>query len=140
MQNQTLPTTDQLDQSGSSISSDYQPDEGSMGLKATVIGGLQGDPRPWNSDVTFEVAWNSSSGLSSLDIGGDSYFMQDIMDRSNPEFLGTLDMTYDFNQGIFSGTADKDIRIPASDPMITGDMPAQFYFDFQPIWVFASGI
>lgn len=132
MQNQTLPTTDQLDQSGSSVSSDYQPDEGSMGLKATVIGGLQGDPRPWNSDVTFEVAWNTSSGLSSLDIGGDSYFMQDIMDRSNPEFLGTLDMTYDFNQGIFSGTADKDIRIPASDPMITGDMPAQFYFDFQP--------
>ncbi|WP_291856133.1 hypothetical protein [Marinilabilia sp.] len=132
MQNERLPTTDELDQSGSSVSSDYQPDEGSMGLKATVIGGLQGDPRPWNSDVTFEVAWNTSSGLTRLDMGGDSYFMQDIMNRANPEFLGTLDMSYDFNQGIFSGTADKEIRIPASDPMITGDMPAQFYFDFQP--------
>lgn len=132
MENNTLPSTDQLSQGNSSVNSDYVPDEGSMGLKATVIGGLQGDPRPWNSDVTFEVGWNNHSGLSRLDIGGDSYFMQDLMDRTNPEFKGAIDLTYDFEQRIFSGTADKDIRIPADNPKITGDMPAAFHFEFQP--------
>jgi TANFOR domain-containing protein len=132
MKNTSLPTTDELNPSDNEVKSDYEPEEGSMGLKATVIGGLQGDPRPWNSDVTFEVGWNAYSGLTRLDIGGDSYFMQDIMDRTNPEFEGTLDMTYDFEQRIFSGSADKKIRIPADNPTITGDMPAEFHFEFQP--------
>ncbi len=132
MKNTSLPTTDELNSSNNEVKSDYEPEEGSMGLKATVIGGLQGDPRPWNSDVTFEVGWNNYSGLTRLDIGGDSYFMQDIMDRTNPEFKGTIDLTYDFEQRIFSGSADKDIRIPAENPKITGDMPAEFHFEFQP--------
>ena len=131
MKNTSLPTTGDLN-NGSGVQSDYEPDEGSMGLKATVVGGLQGDPRPWNSDVSFEVGWNNHSGLTRLDINGDSYFMQELLDRTNPEFKGSITMSYDFQQRIFSGTADKDIRIPADDPMITGDMPAAFHFEFQP--------
>jgi len=131
MENTSLPTTDDIAQNTSGVQSDYEPKDGSMALKATVMMGLQGDPKPWNSDVTFEVGWNNQSGLTRIDIGGDSYFMQELADRSNPKFKGTLDMTYNFNQQRFMAAAQTDIRIPAQDPNITGNMPANFLFDFQ---------
>lgn len=128
MERTAMQSPEDVNNEQNDIQLPYDPKDGSMGLKATVITGLQGESSVWNADATFEVGWNSNGGLTQLSVFGDSYFSQNIQDRQYPKFKGSMDITYDFQQSVLSGEIDTEINLPARNPSITGDGTTAFHF------------
>ena len=86
----------------------YIPDaEVGLGVKAAVAFGTSGDPRPFNGDVGFEMAFNQGGGVNTFGFEGNGYFMSDLnvgQPRSETPLYAGVDIFYDFQSRTLHGT------------------------------------
>ena len=86
----------------------YVPDASvGLGVKAAVAFGTSGDPRPFNGDVGFEMAFRKGGGVSSFGFEGNGYFMSDLdvgAPRSETPLYAGVDIFYDFQSRTLHGT------------------------------------
>ena len=88
----------------------YVPDATvGLGVKAAVAFGTSGDPRPFNGDVGFEMAFRKGGGVSTFGFEGNGYFMSDLdvgQARSETPLYAGVDIFYDFQKKELHGTCD----------------------------------
>ena len=86
----------------------YVPDASvGLGVKAAVAFGTSGDPRPFNGDVGFEMAFRKGGGVSTFGFEGNGYFMSDLdvgAPRSETPLYAGVDIFYDFQSRTLHGT------------------------------------
>lgn len=85
----------------------YVPDPNtSLGIKASVVFGTTENPRPFNGDVGFEVAFNKGGGVSQAGFTGNGYFMSDMVvgspRKQSPLYAGVA-IFYDFQNSVLHG-------------------------------------
>ncbi|MFA0964368.1 hypothetical protein AB9P05_21360 [Roseivirga sp. BDSF3-8] len=92
----------------------YKPDaETGMGFKAMTTIGLTGDPRLFNADAAFEMAFNRHGGVRYAALQGDAFFLTGLDERSSsaPMYANLL-ISYDFNNKVLHGNLDTYINFP----------------------------
>ena len=91
----------------------YVPDaETGLGFKAGVTLGTFPSPHAFNSDVTFEVAFNQHGGLRYILFRGEGYFMQPVTDRVNqPSLYAETAISYDFENDILHANLDVYVNV-----------------------------
>lgn len=103
----------------------YVPDaEVGLGVKAAVAFGTSGDPRPFNGDVGFEMAFNRGGGVSTFGFEGNGYFMSDLnvgAPRSETPLYAGVDIFYDFQSRTLHGTCQ--VYASVAGGMIRGRNP-----------------
>lgn len=109
----------------------YVPDESTFfGLKATVIIGTAGDPRPFNGDATFEITFNKNFGVKTIGFIGNGYMMSDIsIVKPHPAtpISANLDIKYDFDNETMHGVFGFNIN--AVNGLIKGSGTMEMHFD-----------
>ena len=103
----------------------YVPDASiGLGVKASVAFGTAGDPRPFNGDVGFEMAFRSGGGVSTFGFEGNGYFMSDLTigePRGDTPLYAGVDIFYDFQSRTLHGTCQVYASIAGG--MIRGRNP-----------------
>ena len=86
----------------------YVPDgKIGLGVKASVAFGTSGNPKPFNGNVGFEMAFRRGGGVSSFGFEGDGYFMTDLTAGESPSdvpLYAGVDIFYDFQARTLHGT------------------------------------
>ena len=86
----------------------YVPDRTvGLGVKAAVAFGTSGNPKPFNGDVGFEMAFRKGGGVSSFGFTGNGYFMSDLVVGQPPAdvpLYAGVDISYDFQSRTLHGT------------------------------------
>lgn len=112
---------------GASLSGNvYTPDVNtSLGLKATLLFGLNARPT-FNSDVTMEVAFASSGGVSMFALDGNARILE--VTGGNACIKGHIGVQYDFQNSILQCAINANLQFPPVAPVMTGQFNAAFYF------------
>jgi hypothetical protein len=109
----------------------YVPDvNAGFGLKASVIIGLPGNPKTFNGDASFEIAFNSKGGVNTVKFLGNGYVMADMkigQPREEAQITASLDIVYDFPNSSLHGVLD--LKVNAAKGMITGSGKMEMHFD-----------
>jgi len=109
-----------------SIRNQYEPQKGTLGIKASTIIGLHMMPFVINGDALMEVAFKRNPfGLKSFSFDGKGYALTGLQKRSNPAIYGDLDADYKKNTSFRFG-ASYDINVPPQMPILTGDGQVDF--------------
>lgn len=103
----------------------YIPDkETGLGLKASVVLGVAGNPRAFHAMATFEVAFNNKGGLRKVAFYGDGYFMTE-MNITNPTgnapLWASTYLGYDVENRTFHGNFK--VYVNVANGMIRGVNP-----------------
>lgn len=90
----------------------FKPQSGNaFGFKASVVIGVSGDPTAFNADIWFEAAFSGPGGLDYIGIGGDAYFMTDLLERDNPKVRASVSLQLWPNEKKFHGELDFEVNI-----------------------------
>lgn len=112
---------------GASLSGNvYTPDVNTgLGLKATLLFGLNARPT-FNSDVTMELAFSSSGGVSMFALDGNARILE--IGSGDACVKGGIHVQYDFPNSIMQCTVNSNLAFPPQAPVMTGQFNAAFYF------------
>jgi len=112
---------------GASLSGNvYKPDVNtSLGLKATLLFGLNARPT-FNSDVTMELSFASSGGVSMFSLEGNARILE--ITGGNACIKGHIAVQYDFQNSILECAINAQLQYPPIVPIMTGQFNAAFYF------------
>lgn len=112
---------------GASLSGNvYTPDVNtSLGLKATLLFGLNARPT-FNSDVTMEVAFASSGGVSMFALEGNARILE--VTGGDACIKGHIGVQYDFQNSVMQCAINANLQFPPVAPVMTGQFNAAFYF------------
>ena len=118
----------------------YVPDQGSMGIKASIIFGLQ-QRETFNANVSMILGFNSNGGIDSFTLTGEARVIS--KDKDTYMGKGTLDMQYQFDKQIFNLGIQVVLKIAA----VTGNgtlamhaEPAGFYLKVGRAWPESSRV
>jgi TANFOR domain-containing protein len=119
-------------QSPSGVS--YVPNQGSMGIKASVIFGLQ-QRETFNANVTMELGFNPNGGVDFFRLSGEGRVIS--KDKETAMGRGTVDVLYQFDKQIF----DLGVQVTLKIAAVTGNgtlalhaEPAGFYLKVGRAW------
>ncbi len=119
-------------QSPSGVS--YVPNQGSMGIKASVIFGLQ-QRETFNANVTMELGFNTNGGVDFFRLSGEGRVIS--KDKTTAMGRGTVDILYQFDKQIF----DMGIQVVLKIAAVTGNgtlalhiEPSGFYLKVGRAW------
>ena len=119
-------------QSPSGVS--YVPNQGSMGIKASVIFGLQ-QRETFNANVTMELGFNPNGGVDFFRLSGEGR----VISKEKETAMGreTVDVLYQFDKQIF----DLGVQVTLKIAAVTGNgtlalhaEPAGFYLKVGRAW------
>ena len=119
-------------QSPSGVS--YVPELGGMGIKASVIFGLQ-KRETFNADVMMELRFNSNGGITYFGLSGEARVIS--KDKETYMGKGTVDMKYQFDKQLFDLGVDLQLKIAAitgSGTLALHAEPAGFYLKVGRSW------
>ena len=111
----------------------YFPKKGLLGLKATVIAGLQ-NPQVLNAEATLGLEINYETfGMEKVYFEGDAFILcKSILDKEEASVKGSLDLEVDFNNSQLRGTMGFSVAAPYEAPIITGGGNGAMKFSFAP--------
>ena len=119
-------------QSPSGVS--YVPNNGSMGIKATVLFGLQ-NRETFNAEVTMELGFNTNGGIDYFRLSGEGRVIS--KDKETAMGRGTVDMLYQFDKQIFDLGVQVVLKIAAvngNGTLALHAEPAGFYLKVGRAW------
>jgi len=106
----------------------YKPQKNTIGMKASTIIGLEGEPFIINGDATLEAAFKRQPfGIKTLGFSGDAYALTGVRNRGNTPVKGSIDAEYQNN--IFDFQSAFDIKVPPKSPVIQGNGDLRFHLN-----------
>lgn len=133
-----LPLENQLYTSAFGTASAYVPDANtSLGIKAGVTIGTSGSPKPCNGDVALEMNFNSSGGISLLQLSGNVFFMTGISERLNKPLneipaTASMVMQYDFQNNALHAVMGTQIHLPG----VTASGQSMLHYDANSWYIY----
>jgi TANFOR domain-containing protein len=118
----------------------YVPEQGTMGIKASVIFGLQ-QRETFNANVSMILVFNSNGGIESFTLTGDAR----VISKNKDTYLGkgSLLVNYQFDKQLF----DLGIQLELKIGTVTGNgtlalhaEPAGFYLKVGRAWPVSSRV
>lgn len=106
----------------------YYPSKGSLGLKATVIAGLQ-NPQILNAEATLgiEFGYSPTLGVSKIYFEGSAYALcSSILEKEDASIKGNLRLDVDFINDNIHGDMDFTVNTPVITGTGTGSMKFPF--------------
>ena len=112
----------------------YVPEQGTMGIKASVIFGLQ-QRETFNANVSMILVFNSNGGIESFTLTGDAR----VISKDKDTYLGkgSLLVNYQFDKQLFDLGCHVDLKIAAvtgSGTLALHAEPAGFYLKVGRAW------
>jgi len=118
----------------------YVPDQGSMGIKVSIIFGLQ-QRETFNANVSMILGFNTNGGIDYFRLEGEARVIS--KDKATYMGKGNLTMLYQFDKQIFDLGVDLQLKIAAvtgSGTLALHAEPAGFYLKVGRAWPVKSRV
>ena len=106
----------------------YKPQKNTLGMKASTVIGLEGEPFILNADATLEASFRRNPfGVKTLGFTGDAYALTGVRKRGNAPVKGSVSAQYMNN--IFDFQSSFDVRIPYGTPVVKANGDLRFHLN-----------